>query len=280
MTDEVVIRPLTLRQVETLLGWAAAEGWNPGVVDAEAFHAADPEGFIGCFLGEEMAAGISAVRYGKRFGFIGLYIASPTHRGKGYGRRVWDAGMQHLHGRTIGLDGVPEQQANYRSMGFSAAYETHRWSGILHVETPDEVLSLEAGQTSFIALLDYDQGIFPDDRAAFLTAWLSPPRIAKVVVRDGRLVGYAICRQCLEGWKIGPLFADSLDDADRLLRACAAEASGGLIQIDVPDRQREFAATLEGLGFSRGFTTTRMYRGPRPEVRMDRVFGITTLELG
>lgn len=280
MTQELAIRPLTLRQVETLVNWAAAEGWNPGLADAEAFHAADPEGFIGCFLGEKMVAGISAARYGERFGFIGLYIASPAYRGKGYGRRVWDAGMQHLHGRTIGLDGVPEQQSNYRDMGFVAAYQTHRWSGVLHADMPGEVTAFEADAAYSSTLLDYDRGMFPDDRAAFLTAWLSPPRLAKLVVRDSRIVGYAVCRPCREGWKIGPLFADTLSDAELLLRACAAEASGGLMQIDVPDRRLEFAGMLEALGFSRGFTTARMYSGPQPEIQMDRVFGVTTLELG
>src|SRR5687767_13477747 len=107
------IRPLTLPEVETLVDWAAGEGWNPGRNDAAAFHAADPDGFLGGFVGGEMVSGISAVAYGADFGFIGLYICRPDMRGKGYGRAVWDAGMARLEGRTVGLDGVPAQQANY-----------------------------------------------------------------------------------------------------------------------------------------------------------------------
>ncbi|TIT76763.1 MAG: GNAT family N-acetyltransferase, partial [Mesorhizobium sp.] len=68
------IRTLTASEVETLIDWAAAEGWNPGIGDAAALRAADPEGFIGAFVGGEMMAGISAVAYGAGFGFIGLYI--------------------------------------------------------------------------------------------------------------------------------------------------------------------------------------------------------------
>lgn len=282
MTRRTTLRPLTLPEVETLLDWAGAEGWNPGLADAQAFHAADPFGFIGCLVDEELAAGISAIRYGESFGFIGLYIASPAHRGQGYGRRVWDAGMQHLGNRTIGLDGVPEQQANYRSIGFIPAYETHRWSGTIEAEMPAEVTTFEPDPASslFSAILSYDRAMFPDDRSAFLTAWVSPPRISKVMVRDGRIVGYTVCRQCLEGWKIGPLFADTLGDAELLLRACAVEAPGAQLQIDVPDMQPDFTARLQDLGFSQGFTTARMYRGETPQIHMDKVFGITTLELG
>ncbi|TDK34343.1 GNAT family N-acetyltransferase [Rhizobium deserti] len=272
------IRSLTLDEVQVLLDWAEAEGWNPGLTDAAAFRAADPAGFIGCFVGDRMTAGISAVRYGSAFGFIGLYIAHPDFRGKGYGRMVWDAATAHLEGRTIGLDGVPEQQANYSKIGFEAAYETGRWSGTLAVPAPAEVQT--ANVDMLAALLAYEREAFPAERIAFLTEWLQPPRVAKVLIRNGRAEGYAVCRQCHYGWKIGPLFAATAADAELLLRACAAEAKQAPLQIDVPDMQRDFVERLQGLGFTKGFMTARMYRGRRPEAPMNRVFGITTLELG
>ncbi|TIU88228.1 MAG: GNAT family N-acetyltransferase, partial [Mesorhizobium sp.] len=71
------IRTLTASEVETLVDWAAGEGWNPGLGDAAAFRTADPDGFIGAFVDGEMVAGISAVAYGPGFGFIGLYICRP-----------------------------------------------------------------------------------------------------------------------------------------------------------------------------------------------------------
>lgn len=124
------IRTLARDEVETLVDWAAAEGWNPGLGDAALFQAADPQGFIGAFVDGELSAGISAVAYGDDFGFIGLYICRPDRRGQGHGKAVWDAGMARLGKRTIGLDGVVEQQANYRSMGFAPAYRYDPVHGI------------------------------------------------------------------------------------------------------------------------------------------------------
>ncbi|RUT86550.1 GNAT family N-acetyltransferase, partial [Mesorhizobium sp. USDA-HM6] len=98
------IRVLASQEVEMLVDWAAGEGWNPGFGDAAVFQAADPEGFIGAFVDGQMVAGISAVAYGDRFGFIGLYICRPDRRGEGHGKAVWDAGMARLGNRTIGLD--------------------------------------------------------------------------------------------------------------------------------------------------------------------------------
>ncbi len=42
MIDDFVVRRMTRSEVDLALDWAAAEGWNPGVHDAESFYAADP----------------------------------------------------------------------------------------------------------------------------------------------------------------------------------------------------------------------------------------------
>jgi hypothetical protein len=57
-----------------LLQWAKAEGWNPGLEDAQPFHVADPQGFLlGVDFGE-VVSGISVVAWGPAFGFLGFYM--------------------------------------------------------------------------------------------------------------------------------------------------------------------------------------------------------------
>jgi len=107
--------------------WAADEGWNPGNTDALAFHVADPGAFLIGRLDGRPVACVSVVRYGASLGFLGFYIARPEARGKGYGIRVWDAGMARLKGRNVGLDGVVAQQHNYMKSGFRLA-----WNNIRH----------------------------------------------------------------------------------------------------------------------------------------------------
>ena len=118
---ECTIRPMRRDEVEIALGFAALEGWNPGLHDAACFHAADPGGFLLAECRGQAVGCISAVSYGADFGFIGLYIVAPAWRGQGIGRRLWAAGLARLAGRTIGLDGVPAQQDNYRRSGFEPA---------------------------------------------------------------------------------------------------------------------------------------------------------------
>lgn len=274
------IRPLTLPEVDELLGWAKAEGWNPGIADAAPFRAADQGGFFGCFSEGRMAAGISAVRYGADFAFIGLYISRPDCRGKGFGRAVWDHAMASLDGRTIGLDGVPAQQGNYAAMGFVPAYRTWRWSGRFPALTRASADIVTVTDALLPAISAFDRRAFPAPREAFLEAWLKPPRIALALLRGDTIRGYGVLRRCHDGFKIGPLFAETPEEAERLFAALAREAGLETVAIDVPEAQGEFSACLAGLGFEKGFDTARMYRGTPPRLQPSLVFSVTTLELG
>jgi hypothetical protein len=114
--------------LEVALDWAAAEGWNPGLADADPFYSADPGGFRMGFVDGEPATAISVVRYGPAFAFLGLYICRPDLRGRGYGRATWAAGMATTEGRTVGLDGVVARQADYRRSGFFLANRNVRYT--------------------------------------------------------------------------------------------------------------------------------------------------------
>jgi GNAT superfamily N-acetyltransferase len=277
MTSE--IRQLTLPEVADLLLWAKAEGWNPGIDDAAPFHAADPAGFLGCFVGGRMASAISAVASSPDFGFVGLYISHPDFRGQGFGRTVWNAGMARLGNRTIGLDGVPAQQENYRGMGFDPACRTWRYSGrFMPANVDPAVVAIGAGLLPAIA--EFDRLHFPGPRLEFLRAWLHEPRACRAIIRDERVAAYGALRKCHEGYKIGPLFAANESDACLIFVALCACSNGETVSIDVPEPAAGFSAYLDDLAFEKSFDTMRMYRGPRPSIRMSGVYGVTTLELG
>lgn len=280
MTDDTIIRELSADETAELVSWAKDEGWNPGPADAAAFYAADPKGFLGCFVGDQLVAGISTVIYGQEFGFIGLYICRPDYRGNGYGLKVWNAGMARLGGVTSGLDGVPGQQANYAAMGFERAYETARWSGFCKGQFAAPLEAKPLSPADLAAVSAFDRRFFPGPRDAFLKAWLFSPRHAFGVIRDGVLKGYTVVRACMEGYKLGPLFADDQDVAQSLLAAAVNACDGEELHIDVPAYQKNFSRLLEAGGFTRGFETARMYKGGAPEIESQGVFAITTLELG
>src|SRR5215469_1924117 len=87
--DDTNIRRMTRDELDTLVQWAAREGWNPGLDDAEVFWAIDPEGFVAAEIDGELIGGGSIVAYEKKYGFIGLFIVCPEYRGRGLGNQLW-----------------------------------------------------------------------------------------------------------------------------------------------------------------------------------------------
>ncbi|MFJ3516145.1 MULTISPECIES: GNAT family N-acetyltransferase [unclassified Streptomyces] len=272
--------------------WADEEGWNPGDSDRFAFAVADPEGFLVGRLDGEPVACISAVRYGDGFGFIGFYIARPAFRGQGYGIRLWHAGMDRLDGRLVGLDGVVDQQGNYRKSGFRWAWNNFRYEGVPQDGAEDPAAGgaaegaagvgiVDASTLPFGVLAAYDRRFFPAPRDAFLSAWTGlPGRTALAAVRDGRVEGLGVIRPSSAAHRIGPLYAATPVVAAALLRRLARHAPDGLVSVDVPDANPAAAALFEGLGLAPVFETARMYTGPAPGLALAELFGVTSLELG
>ncbi|MFF4444010.1 GNAT family N-acetyltransferase [Streptomyces sp. NPDC001502] len=267
--------------MELIRDWADEEGWNPGDSDRFAFAVADPEGFLIGRLDGEPVACISAVRYGGGFGFIGFYIARPAVRGQGYGIRLWHAGMERLDGRLVGLDGVVDQQGNYRKSGFRWAWNNFRYEGTPQGDDDGAVEIVDAGTLPFGRLAAYDRRFFPAPRDAFLSAWTGlPGRTALAAVRDGRIEGLGVIRPSSAAHRIGPLYAATPAVAAALLRGLARQAPDGLVSVDVPDANPAAGALFERLGLAPAFETARMYTGPAPDLPLPELFGVTSLELG
>ncbi len=274
------IRTATRAEIGLMADWAAAEGWNPGLHDADAFCAADPNGFfLGLADGEPVAA-ISGIGYEGGFGFLGFYIVRPEFRGKGYGLRIWNACMAYLGGRNVGLDGVVAQQRNYRESGFRLAWNNIRYEGV-GAASPAAAGIVEAAAIPFDEIAAYDRTCFPAARDGFLKAWLAmPDAVALALRRGGRLAGYGVVRRCRMGHKIGPLFADDAQAAEHLFSALAARCVGEPVFLDIPEINVAARELVARHGMIPVFETARMYTGPDPDIALDRVFGITTFELG
>ncbi|WP_440640972.1 GNAT family N-acetyltransferase [Bradyrhizobium sp. PUT101] len=279
--SDLQIRNLRPDEIALAVDWAAAEGWNPGLADAACFAVPDAQGF---FVGEidgEPVATVSCVNYDDRFAFLGFYIVRQRFRGAGHGLRIWNAAIAHAGARVIGLDGVVAQQDNYKRSGFQLAYANIRYGGVVAAppRPPAGVVTLD--KIPFAIVEADDATVFPAARSAFLRAWINTPgHIGRALLREGKLAAWGLIRPCRTGHKIGPLIADDRAAADVVVQALVGSAGGGEVFLDVPAINREAIALAEALGLKPVFETARMYTGPIVPLRLDRVFGVTSFELG
>ena len=279
MVDRIDVRNLCGAEAHMVVDWARREGWNPGLHDAACFYAADPEGFLVSLHDGEPAAVISVVRYDASYAFLGLYICRPELRGQGYGMRVWKAGIEHAGGRTIGLDGVPDQQENYARSGFRLAWRNRRYQGVGGGERDPGLVDLDEIAFGRITAFDYD--VFEADRRRFLRFWVAQPDAVRLAsVRGEQLTGWGMMRRCVDGHKIGPLLAEDIATAERLLDGLLAEVPGETVYLDVPEPNHAAVRAAEARGMTVSFETARMYAGTPPDLNLAKIWGITTFELG
>lgn len=270
------IRRMTPAELGQVIEWAVQEGWNPGLGDAPAFHAADPQGFFLAEVAGEAVGAISVVNHSDDFAFLGLFICRPKWRGRGIGRALWREGLAHAGSRTIGLDGVAAQEANYARSGFVRTGATLRFEGPPATGTGPTVRAMRPEDLP--VLLDLDRAATGIERARFLSAWTggTSDRQTIVLERDGRIGAFATARICRLGCKVGSIIAPDADCAVALINS--VQWSGARI-IDVPEANHAFISALVAKGYRETFRTARMYRGPAPQGDGTEQ-AIATMELG
>jgi GNAT superfamily N-acetyltransferase len=279
--NDLRIRTMRPDEISIAVDWAAAEGWNPGLADAACFATVDAGGFLIGELDGAPAATVSCVNYGASFAFLGFYIVREDLRGRGYGLRIWNAAIAHAGARVIGLDGVVAQQQNYKKSGFELAYANVRYGGAVAAPDTQRPGVIALTEVPLAAVEASDITVFPAPRTAFLRAWIgSPGHVGRALVRDGRLTAWGVIRPCRKGRKIGPMVAADRAAAEAVLSALLASAGGAEIFLDVPSVNRDAIALAQDLNLAPVFETARMYTGAIPPLRLERVFGVTTFELG
>lgn len=269
----IEMRTATRNELSEILAWAAAEGWNPGLDDAEAFFAADPAGFFVALDDGVPVAAISTVNHNDRFAFLGLYIVRPDYRGKGIGYKLWQFALDHAGARTVGLDGVPDQQSNYTASGFVHAGETVRFSGQISPKHGTHIRM--AADVDIPALIKREAQASGASKPAYLTTWFQGAQTRKTYICED---GFCTVRACQDGAKIGPLWAKTIDVAEQLMRHAAYEF-GETLFIDVPVSSTNLTQLCKDLALNPSFNTARMYRGVCDSA-YDPLFAVVSLELG
>ncbi|EGJ29551.1 MULTISPECIES: GNAT family N-acetyltransferase [Moorena] len=277
--DNFQVRPMTKDDIKIALSWAVSEGWNPGIDDADNYYIADPGGFLIGELNGKPISSISVVRYEPQFNFIGLYIVKPEERKKGFGLKTWQEALNLISGQPAALYAVLEQVNNYQKFGFKPAHYNFRYQGIIVGTISPDVRDLKS--IDFEQLCRYGRRYFPSHRSHFLSRWINQPHgQGYAILNDGELAGYGVIRKATDGFKIGPIFAENEDIAEKLFLALATYAEGSPIYVDVPNLNKSAIILFENYQMNPMFECIAMYTAEPPNIDWHKVFAVTSVELG
>ena len=283
--EDLTFQKLNEEGLKTLVDWARQEGWNPGVYDYKVFWNTDPDGFYGFYLDDKLIAGGAVVSYNGAYGFMGLFIVHPDYRGQGIGNKLWYLRRDFLLSRlnpnaTIGMDGVVDMQPFYAKGGFKIAFKDERYERIgTSFEVSPHISDIQPLEIDKVEA--YDKVCFGFTRTTFLKPWITLPNgKAFKYTKNNKLVGYAVIRAVDSGYKIGPLFANNNQVAEELYKACLNYGVGEKVYLDIPMVNKEAVDLVKIYNAEYVFECARMYYGEPPKVDVNKVFGITTFELG
>ena len=175
-----------------------------------------------------------------------------------------------------------DQQDNYKKSGFKLAYRNIRYEGSGGGNPPDNSEIVKLSTLPQETIDSYDRPFFPAIRSRFIKTWINQPDCQALgIMKSGKLAGYGVIRGCHSGYKIGPLFADSPELAESLFLALKSRAKQSEpVFLDTPEVNQAAVALAERYEMKISFETARMYTGEIPDMPLNRIFGVTSFEIG
>ena len=238
---------LTACNIPAALRLSDEAGWNQTGEDWGLFIAHGT--VFGIRREGALVATAAILPYGGGFGLVSMVLVTQAQRHQGLALRLLErcVGALRDQGLTPMLDATPAGQAVYEKLGFRAIFSLERWEG----EASGYDLTSSLPGVRDLATLD--QVAFGAERGFLLGTFLVRPG-ARAVVRED---GYALARPGFRALQIGPVIAGSAKHAVTLLRVLL-DCIAGRVFLDVPVRWDCLARFLEGRGFRRQRTFTRM----------------------
>ena len=216
---------------------------------------------------------ICAIKYDDDNGFLAWYIVGEaTERKKGYGLQVFNQALENLSvSPWIGLNAVAEQVHNYEKSGFVVHGDITRYNGknnkLTNMTPTTEAVDIAESPQLLAQLVERDHHMIGMRRPTFMSHWVKYHSAygwgLALKDEEKKVVGFGCMRPLESGlYRVGPLFADSLDYAEDLVTRLMAKTSSGAeyttdAWMTTPETKELFE---DRLGWSPLATFHRMWR--------------------
>lgn len=259
---ELAVAPMGLADVPKLhelsigVGWPhRPEDWAMVIELGSGIVARDE---IGRIVGSAMWFPL-----GKNHAAIGMVITSPRLQEHGAGRWLMGHILDQVGARGKVLNATRAAYRLYISLGFMPLSPSYQHNGVVTSVAPTlrHARALRAGDFAAIHVADTAaMGIARPDVLERLLAVST----GTVVERDGQVTGFALCRKFGRGHVVGPMVAETEQDAIALVAPFVQAMEGQFLRLDTRQPDGPFREFLVDCGIRHHDTVTRMALGPVP----------------
>jgi predicted N-acetyltransferase YhbS len=227
-TTQLHLAPFEVRHIEGALALSRQAGWPHRRVDWEMALALS----IGVVAldGKRVVGTTLTTRYGSDCATINMVIVAESVRGRGLGRKLMDAGLEAARGMPCRLIATQEGLPLYMKLGFHETGTVLQYQGVCPaIEAPEGVEWAVPEELAANAALDRQS--FGADRGDLLSYLQNVGRFA-VLRKNGTVTGFSCLRAFGRGEVIGPVVAESAEDAKKLILFLMAECTGAFVRVD------------------------------------------------
>ena len=237
--------------------------WDQVARDWERFLAGPP-GATAAVRDGRVIGTSATVRYGARFGWVGMVLVDPSAQGEGLGTSLLTRAIDALHDvAAVRLDATPAGRHLYLKHGFIDECGLRRMEAatVMAGEDPHPAIAaMTPKDLPEVAAMDLS--VFGAPRAELLE-WMyaGAPEYATIARRDGRLAGYLFGRHGFDFEHLGPIVAVDAHLAKAMTAVCLSRHRGRPFIIDATCHAVEWMQFLERAGFREQRPFIRMHRG-------------------
>ena len=206
-----------------------------------------------------------AWRYGDDMATLGLVIVTNAAQGQGIGRKLMEAMLDRLKGRTVVLNATEDGLPLYRKLGFVETGMVYQHQAPAPVVPLADLIAGERVRP--MGLADdhlgelYSSASGMDRRNLFDV--LAANGNTVVLTREHAPVGFAQFRRFGRGWAIAPVVAPDISGAKALVLHWLGANTGTFCRLDVT-AESGLSPWLEELGLPCVGTVVTMALGPAP----------------
>ncbi|AHG38873.1 GNAT family acetyltransferase [Pseudomonas syringae CC1557] len=258
-------RPMTAADVGNAHELSIALKW-PHRLEDWAMLQRVAQGFVALHNGRLIGSAFAC--HQGEFSTIGLVIVSDDYQGKGIGRKLMELAIGSVAPRTAVLNATLAGAPLYEKMGFVSFGEIQQRQGQAQQPTPTELKAdescrvlIEADHPRVLELANAGSGM---DRLVTLGDVLNNIEYAVGIEHDGQLQAFALLRPFGRGLCIGPVVAQSVEQARHMIEHLLAKVPYAFVRIDIPT-DCGLADWLEEAGLKRVDSVTCMSMGAVPQ---------------
>lgn len=254
--DTVNLVPFEEHHLDEALALSRADGWAHRREDWRMIWSVS-EGFV-ALEGDRVVGTALMTPFDGRCSAINMIIVDKSQRGRGLGRRLTKAVLELAGERECRLTATADGRPLYEKLGFAATHQILRHQGhVRPVAAPDNVAWV--GLEELLAIKALDRKAFGASRDALHT-FLAQEGEYAAIKSDDRIVAFAVSRLFGKGEAVGPVVAETIEQARDLIAFIFAGRQGRFVHIDIPEYSG-LSPLLEEFGLRHEGGVVAMVRG-------------------